>query len=153
MSTAELEIHLIRSDSGYAVAMLFRHAEIHADNVLSSGRASLDRNGLGTLEDNSGPELTRQLLADPVVLQNSCDACVASESVGVSLRIRLFVDPKIAEHDEGCMKFISLFTTQCEGPFQPDSSHIAALAFLSLETTAKRLRDSERQVTPTFRCC
>jgi hypothetical protein len=72
----------------------------------------------------------------------------ASEDYETAADLKLF--GKVAMHDEGCTKFISLFTTQCEGPFQPDLSHIAALEFLSLETIARMSRDGERQFTPTF---
>ena len=57
---------------------------------------------------------------------------------------------KTAMNDSGCKKFITLFVATCEGPFQPDRSHIAAIEFLPLATIKCQLESGERAFTPTF---
>ena len=57
---------------------------------------------------------------------------------------------KTAMKDEGCTKFISLFTTTSNGPFQFDRNHIEELQFVSLPQIGEMLRTRERKFTPTF---
>jgi len=57
---------------------------------------------------------------------------------------------KVTMDDEGCTKFISLFTAQHDGPFRPDPGHIADLEFVPLDVIAVMHREGERQFTPTF---
>jgi ADP-ribose pyrophosphatase YjhB (NUDIX family) len=57
---------------------------------------------------------------------------------------------KTAMIDEGCKKFIELFTTVEDGPFEYDLHHIERLEFLALVDVHK-LRDTGlRTFTPTF---
>ena len=57
---------------------------------------------------------------------------------------------KTAMRDDGCTKFISLFTATSNGPFQFDRNHIDELQFVSLPQIQEMLRTHERQFTPTF---
>ncbi len=52
--------------------------------------------------------------------------------------------------DEGCKKFIELFTTVADGPFEFDRDHIAKLEFQSLERILQMYRSGARRFTPTF---
>ncbi len=52
--------------------------------------------------------------------------------------------------DEGCHKFISVFTTVCDGPFDLDRSHIQSVEFLARDTIHELHRKGTRKFTPTF---
>lgn len=51
--------------------------------------------------------------------------------------------------DEGCSKFISVFTTQYEGQLDPDPSHITSLKYVSLSDIIE-LKRKQHVFTPTF---
>jgi isopentenyl-diphosphate delta-isomerase len=71
------------------------------------------------------------------------------EELGITdLDLRLI--GKTAMRDDGCTKFISLFTTISKGPFQFDRNHIEELQFVSLPQIGEMLRTRERKFTPTF---
>lgn len=53
-------------------------------------------------------------------------------------------------NDEGCTKFIGIFTTVNEGPFQFDQQHIDQLEFLPVETIRARMNNGTIPFTPTF---
>jgi isopentenyldiphosphate isomerase len=57
---------------------------------------------------------------------------------------------KTSMEDEGCRKFITLYSVTLNGPFTPDRTHIAKLEFLSTGTIATMMREDKRQFTPTF---
>lgn len=57
---------------------------------------------------------------------------------------------KTVMNDEGCTKFISLFTTLSDGPFKVDDTQIAALEFVSVTRIREMLLTGERKFTPTF---
>lgn len=57
---------------------------------------------------------------------------------------------KTVMDDCGCKKFIALFVATCEGPFQPDQSHIEDLEFLPIDTIKQQVNNRERVFTPTF---
>src|SRR5262245_53317228 len=117
MSTAELEIHLKpRDNAGYPVEMRFRPADSDADNVLPSGRAPLDPDTLvRVLGAGCGPELTKQLFAEPSVSDNFTHARVAAQAAGAVLRIRLFVDP-------GAPELHAVFWELLRDPRDPEAS-------------------------------
>lgn len=52
--------------------------------------------------------------------------------------------------DQGCQKFISLFTGSCDGPFKYDHTHIADLEFRSVPDIVLPQQSKERIYTPTF---
>jgi isopentenyldiphosphate isomerase len=57
---------------------------------------------------------------------------------------------KTSMNDDGCQKFIGIFSTVHDGPFTFNKEHIEKLEFLSLQQI-HHLRDSgERLFTPTF---
>jgi isopentenyldiphosphate isomerase len=57
---------------------------------------------------------------------------------------------KISMNDEGCQKFIGIFSAVHDGPFAFNKEHIEKLEFLPLQQI-HHLRDSgERLFTPTF---
>jgi hypothetical protein len=57
---------------------------------------------------------------------------------------------KTVMEDQGCLKFITLYTGTAEGPFTPDPAQILELAALPLsEIQAARLQGT-MQFTPTF---
>jgi isopentenyldiphosphate isomerase len=57
---------------------------------------------------------------------------------------------KTSMNDEGCKKFISLFTMVSNGPFNFDKTHIASIEFVSLQRIREMLITGEREFTPTF---
>ena len=57
---------------------------------------------------------------------------------------------KIAMEDEGCLKFIEVFTTVHDGPFRYDRSHIERLEFLPITAVVSLEQLGERKFTPTF---
>jgi isopentenyldiphosphate isomerase len=57
---------------------------------------------------------------------------------------------KTVMNDDGCTKFISLFTTLSDGPFRFDHTQIASLEFVSIERIREMLLTGERKFTPTF---
>jgi isopentenyldiphosphate isomerase len=57
---------------------------------------------------------------------------------------------KTSMEDEGCRKFITLYTVQLNGPFTLDLTHISKLEFLSTGTIATMMGEDKRQFTPTF---
>lgn len=52
--------------------------------------------------------------------------------------------------DDGCLKFISLFRSQSDGPFNPDRSQIEALEFIPVGLVHQTIDDGTRTFTPTF---
>jgi isopentenyldiphosphate isomerase len=72
-----------------------------------------------------------------------------SEELGI-IDFDLQLIGKTAMRDDGCTKFISLFTTISNGPFQFDRHHIEELQFLSLAQVGQMLQTHERKFTPTF---
>jgi isopentenyldiphosphate isomerase len=63
-------------------------------------------------------------------------------------KLKLF--GKAVMEDEGCTKFISLFTTVANGPFSFDRTHIAELQFLPVPRIEHIIRAREGAFTPTF---
>lgn len=52
--------------------------------------------------------------------------------------------------DEGCLKFISIFTTNHDGPFAFERSHIEQIEFVPLVHVQEMIDDRTRRFTPTF---
>jgi hypothetical protein len=52
--------------------------------------------------------------------------------------------------DQGCKKFITLFTESSDGPFQYDRSHIAQIQFHPIPEIVLMHRSGTRIFTPTF---
>ena len=52
--------------------------------------------------------------------------------------------------DQGCYKFIAVFTTTHEGPFSFDRDHIETLEFLSIQAIHELRAAGSRTFTPTF---
>jgi isopentenyldiphosphate isomerase len=57
---------------------------------------------------------------------------------------------KTSMDDQGCKKFIEVFTTTQDGPFQYDHEHIDRLEFLQLAKIHEFHASAERSFTPTF---
>ena len=52
--------------------------------------------------------------------------------------------------DEGCRKFITLYTIRDDGPFAPDPSHVAEVEFVPLQQIRRDMIQSPSRFTPTF---
>ena len=52
--------------------------------------------------------------------------------------------------DEGCLKFISIFTMNYDGPFVLDRSQIEQIEFVPSARVQRMIDDDPRQFTPTF---
>lgn len=57
---------------------------------------------------------------------------------------------KIEMTDDGCLKFISVFQSFNEGPFDYDPSHIDRVEFVSLSEISRMIECGSRPFTPTF---
>jgi isopentenyl-diphosphate Delta-isomerase len=57
---------------------------------------------------------------------------------------------KMSMIDEGCKKFITLFTASSDGPFHFDESHIAQVQFLPVAEIPPMHRSGARSFTPTL---
>ena len=73
----------------------------------------------------------------------------AEEELGIA-KPDLRLVGKTVMNDEGCTKFISLFTMVSDGPFNFDHTHIESLDFRSLHQIREMLLTGEREFTPTF---
>jgi isopentenyldiphosphate isomerase len=54
---------------------------------------------------------------------------------------------KTVMNDQGCQKFITVFTATYDGPIAADQTHIAKVEYVSLRTVLDMVKD----LTPTFR--
>jgi hypothetical protein len=52
--------------------------------------------------------------------------------------------------DEGCQKFIGVFTANHDGPFDFDRNHLDAVEFLPINEIHRIQADGSRRFTPTF---
>jgi len=57
---------------------------------------------------------------------------------------------KTVMDDDGCLKFIMLYTAHSSGPFVPDRSQILELAFFPLSQIQTARREGTMQFTPTL---
>jgi len=57
---------------------------------------------------------------------------------------------KISMNDDGCQKFVGIFSAVHDGPFTYDKKHIEKLEFLSLQQIHHLHHSGERLFTPTF---
>jgi len=120
-----------------------------------------------TLVFNAGGELLLQQLADnrerhPLRWGSSVAAYVFSgETYGAAAARRLEQElgvsdvpspiGKLSMMDEDCIKWISVFRVENNGPFTPDYGHIRALRFVSLADLTLELHAGPQSFTPTFR--
>jgi isopentenyldiphosphate isomerase len=72
-----------------------------------------------------------------------------SQELGIGNAVLLPVG-KTTTDDEGCKKFIEVYTTIQNGPFQYDHEHIDRLEFQSLAKIHDLNNIGERTFTPTF---
>jgi isopentenyl-diphosphate delta-isomerase len=71
------------------------------------------------------------------------------EELGIS-DMKLSEIGKTRMLDEGSNKFITLFEGRYDGPFVPDSSHIAKLEFVLLDQVIRTSQQDPSRFTPTF---
>ena len=71
------------------------------------------------------------------------------EELGVTGAMLSFFG-KTQMNDDGCLKFISLFTAKYSGPFRINRSQIAKVQFETLPRIQRMINDGSRQFTPTF---
>jgi isopentenyl-diphosphate delta-isomerase len=57
---------------------------------------------------------------------------------------------KIQMIDEGCHKFVMLFSYRHSGPFAIDSSHIARVEFVPVDQVCESVENDPSRFTPTF---
>ena len=60
---------------------------------------------------------------------------------------------KVSMEDEGCQKFVGVFTGIHDGPFSFDKQHIEKLEFLPIQQIHELRDSSSRLFTPTFLEC
>jgi isopentenyldiphosphate isomerase len=73
----------------------------------------------------------------------------AKEELGVAEPPPTFLG-KTEMIDDGCLKFISVFTMKNDGPFAVDRSHIDEIEFVPTFRIEKMIERGTRQFTPTF---
>lgn len=71
------------------------------------------------------------------------------EELGVTASTLTFFG-KTEMMDDGCLKFISVFTMNGNGPFAVDRSHIEEIEFVSPLLIQQMIDDRTRKFTPTF---
>ena len=71
------------------------------------------------------------------------------EELGVLVPCLTFIG-KTEMTDEGCLKFISVFTMNYDGPFSVDRSHVKQIEFVSSARVQRMIDDRTRRFTPTF---
>jgi len=71
------------------------------------------------------------------------------EELGVIATPLTFIG-KTEMMDDGCLKFISVFTMNHDGSFAVDRSHIKKIEFVSPFLIEQMIDDGTRQFTPTF---
>jgi len=72
-----------------------------------------------------------------------------NEELGVSAPVLSFLG-KTEMMDDGCLKFISIFTMRYDGPFSVDRSHIQKIEFDPTSRVSRMIDLGARQFTPTF---
>ena len=73
----------------------------------------------------------------------------AREELGIDIQ-SLEMLGKASMADEGCTKFITLYSGRCNGPLMVDASHISEVRFLAVADVL-RVRETEPwNLTPTF---
>lgn len=72
-----------------------------------------------------------------------------TEELGIS-DAKLHKVGKMVMQDDGCLKFIEVFTAISDGPFRVDKNHINAIEFLPIPVLRSLQRSGEREFTPTF---
>lgn len=71
------------------------------------------------------------------------------DELGVQVPSLTFIG-KTEMMDDGCQKFISVFTMDNDGPFFFDRSHIEQIEFVPVVGVQKMIEDGTRRFTPTF---
>jgi len=99
--TAELEIGLHRREADtYAVEFRFSQPESDAEVRLGQGVARFELNTLAKIPSGDleyGQALTKSLFADPAVQTAFMQAFASVQSLGLALRLRLFIGPSAPE--------------------------------------------------------
>jgi isopentenyldiphosphate isomerase len=72
------------------------------------------------------------------------------QELGIA-RAPLHLLGKFSMRDKGCRKFVSVFTTEYDGPLRPDPDHISQIQFVPVATIKQELkREEHMDFTPTF---
>jgi isopentenyldiphosphate isomerase len=98
------------------------------------------------------PLLWGSSVAGYVDTGESYDAAIARKMREELGRPDLDVVPfgKTVMEDQGCLKFIMLYTARSSGPFEPDPTQILDLAFFRLSEIQTARQTGTLQFTPTF---
>jgi len=130
-----------------------RHANFRVSHVLifnSQGELLLQRLALSRNRNPGawGSSVASYLFSSETYIQ------AARRRVGQELGISDFpLTPlgKTEMTDEGCLKFISVFQSFAEGPFNYDPSHIDRVEFVPIPEIVRMIERGNRPFTPTFR--
>jgi isopentenyl-diphosphate delta-isomerase len=129
-----------------------KHASFRVAHVLifdSKGRLLLQRLALGRKRN---PGAWGSSVASYLFASESYEAAASrrvQEELGVAAPPLTFVG-KTEMIDDGCHKFISVFTMNDDGPFVPDQSHIEELEFVPPLLIQQMIDEGARRFTPTF---
>ncbi len=129
-----------------------QHANFRVAHVLifdSQGRLLLQRLAFGRRRNPGawGSSVASYLFAS----ENYVAAATrrVQEELGVSAALLTLLG-KTEMVDDGCLKFISIFTMKHDGPFIVNRSHIEEIEFVPLALVQQTIADGSRQFTPTF---
>jgi len=129
-----------------------KHAGFRVAHVLivnSEGKLLLQRLALSRKRN---PGAWGSSVASYLFASESYEAAAArrvKEELGVTGSLLTFLG-KTEMMDDGCLKFIGVFTMSYDGPFTIDRSQILGIEFVSLRSLQRMVDGGARQFTPTF---
>lgn len=147
VSQTDVPIGHVRREDVFAKHAGFRVAHVLIFN--SQGQLLLQRLALGRKRN---PGAWGSSVASYLFASESYEAAASrrvTEELGVTAPPLTFLG-KTEMMDDGCLKFISVFTTKHDGPFVVDRSHIEEVEFVSPVLVQQMIDDGSRQFTPTF---
>lgn len=147
VNQADVPIGHIKREDVFATHVGFRVAHVLIFN--SQGQLLLQRLAAGRKRN---PGAWGSSVASYLFASESYQAAASrrvTEELGVIAPSLTFLG-KTEMMDDGCLKFISIFTMNYDGPFVLDRSHIEEIEFLLPVRVRGMIDDGTRQFTPTF---
>jgi isopentenyldiphosphate isomerase len=147
VNQADIPIGHVRRRDVFAERAGFRVAHVLIFD--SRGQLLLQRLALSR---NRNPGAWGSSVASYLFASESYDAAAIRrlrEELGVTTSRPSFFG-KTEMMDDGCLKFICVFTLKHDGPFAVDRSHIGEVEFVLPLGVQQMIDDGTRQFTPTF---
>jgi isopentenyldiphosphate isomerase len=147
VNQADVPIGHVRRSDVFAEHAGFRVAHVLVFN--STGELLLQRLALSRKRN---PGAWGSSVASYLFASESYEAAATrrfGEELGVTVPPLTFLG-KTEMLDDGCLKFITVFTTRSDGPFRPIRSQIDDLKFDLPVRIERMIADGNRPFTPTF---